>query len=231
MKKVTLSILIAYSILLGLGQAHARGKPGGGGIDPQVFAATVTGPLNSLVQYDGSGNPGNHLGPLYTRPDQNSADPKNVNFVGNGSNEVKVLLDKSFFLESNGGPFSQAQVDQCFPDEVYDASLHLTNYVNGKNADYVAIFWFWGKSLNGEVVQYMLEFQTSTGDGWYGGDFPPKLHEAIYRSADIWAISAGNSVDGCVSAGNILDEDDVFAAELEQVDVCQYPYDLLECPQ
>lgn len=223
MKKTTLSILSTCFFLLGLGQAQARGKPGGDGIDPQVFAATVTGPLNSLELYGGSGNPQDYLGRLYTQPAQNGADPKNVNFVGNGGNQVKVLLDRSFLLDSEGGPFTAAEVAKCFPDEVYNVSLHLNNY-KGKDAKSVAMFWLWGKSLSGGGVQYVLSFETSTGEPWEG-DFPPALYGTSYRSADIWTISAPNSVtDGCVSAGNVLEGDYVFEALLQQVEVCEYPY-------
>jgi hypothetical protein len=126
---------------------------------------------------------------------------------------------------------TEAQINSCFPDDVYGGSIHLVNG-KGNSADLVARAWFRAMNLSGGEVQYSIEFVDSSGQAGWTGDFLPALGGgAIYRSADSWNIkvTSGSSEDVCVSTDYVPDENAMDAA-LEQVEGCEYPYDNEECP-
>jgi len=176
-------------------------------------------------------------GSIYSRPDQNlKADPKNVGFNSNGSNEVMMKIDTSY-LEAS---FTRQEIETCFPAAAggqqyiaYGGSLHLNDYFK-QRADLAAYFWFWVGD-----VQYVFEFRDD-GRGWDDGngnaaEFPPSYGDTIFRDAWIWLlrVTTRDAENPCVTDGNVVSgasSSPIVTFELSFVDACEYPYDEVDCP-
>ncbi len=174
------------------------------------------------------------VGNVYTRPESYSGDPKNLVFNGNGGNVINFTLDKSFLAAHFG-----LDSDKCFPDQDYSGSLQLYDYTGNRNeTDLVARFWFHARSLDTppKSTQYVIDFYDNE-EGWVDGQgqsaaFPPgAIGEMIYRSAHRWKsrVTSKRIKNACTSGGVVTASSDVIEVALQEVALCEYPYDDIDC--
>lgn len=234
MKKKHMMVLavLVFSVI-NIQTALAKRPPNNNDTDDSaIFRSGVTGMLTSQEKVDGEFEDGS----FYTRPDQGIADSKNVGFSGNGSNEFKMRVDVAFLH----GLLADENATTCFPTDVYAGSMQIYDYSSSrKDTNLVARYWFNANDGNGELIQYVIEFENDGAPGGWqncatrsAADFLPLLGDpVICREASSLQIRATSkkSKSACVTDGWVDLGYDLLQVDLERIDECHYPYDEVDC--